>query len=386
MRHFPAASACVLLAAAVFSTAQRPPLADLSGVIRDADCLLVVDDETQGTYFRYRLAGARGPMIYLETLAAERVAVPGKLAMDLESIERLADGRLVVLSERMRCLVGEEGIVAEYEGTLAEFGRRGLEGVAVRRLPDGGSRVAVLWEGGYPDVSHVPPGLRERAGHRALRPLVLVHDIKAGESPGRVRTSGAQRFFELDVPRPRGREPRAQRFRAPDLVWASPSAASDEDGFIVLLSSQSLTPRPEYFNHWLQRFTAAGKRLGEPIDLNTLAPPEYLRINWEGLGWFEEGKSLVLVHERNTPIALAALVVELPEGWRAATAGGFTHVVQRGTEYYLTGPQQGRPPDGRLAAGTRLRLIEDAGSYARVRAENGVEAYVAAGSLKPLAD
>jgi hypothetical protein len=368
-------------------SAERPPLADHSGVLRDGDCLLVVDDEEPGIYFRYHLGGARGPMIYLETLPVERVSLPrGDLAIDLESLERLADGRIVVLSERLRSLISAEGVVAEYEGTLGEIGRRGLEGVAVRRLENGSSRVAVLWEGGYPDLNQLPPALHQRVGGRAYRPRILVHDLKPGESPGRIYTHGALRFFELEVPRPRGREPRAQRFRAADLVWALPSGSQDGEGFIVLLSSQSLTPRMEFHYHWLQRFTAEGKPVGEPLDLNVLVPPQYLRINWEGLGWFEEGESLVLVHERNTPIPLVALVVELPESWRVAGAAGrLTHVIERETEYYLAGPQQGRPPDGKFAAGTRVRVLESAGSYARVRTENGVEAYVSSEALQPLA-
>lgn len=382
MRQLTLLPLCLLLA--TDAAGQRPTLADHSGVIRDGDCLLVVDDEEEGIYLRYHLQGARGPLIYLESLPVERVSLDGaKLALDLESIERLADGRLVVLSERLRSLIGTDGVVAEYEGTLGEIGRRGLEGVAVRRLENGSSRVAVLWEGGYPDLNQLPPALRQRVGNRAYRPRVLVHDLKPGESPGRISTRGALRFFELEVSRPRGREPRAQRFRAADLVWNSPSAAEAGEGFIVLLSSQSLTPRMEFHYHWLQRFTAEGKPVGEPLDINTLVPPQYLRINWEGLGWFEEGKSLVLVHERNTPIPLVALVLELPESWR--TTPRFTHVIENETAYYLTGPQQGRPPDGKFAAGTRVRLLETAGSYARVRAEGGVEAYVSCDALQPLA-
>jgi peptidoglycan hydrolase-like protein with peptidoglycan-binding domain len=62
----------------------------------------------------------------------------------------------------------------------------------------------------------------------------------------------------------------------------------------------------------------------------------------------------------------------------------FTHVVAADTEYYLTGPQQAHPPDGTLTAGTKITLLEEAGSYCRIRSEDGIEAYVSTDSLQPL--
>ncbi len=56
-------------------------------------------------------------------------------------------------------------------------------------------------------------------------------------------------------------------------------------------------------------------------------------------------------------------------------------IIAAPTEYYIAGPQQGRPPDGRFAAGTKVDLLQEAGSYARIRAENGVVAYVARSAL-----
>ena len=59
----------------------------------------------------------------------------------------------------------------------------------------------------------------------------------------------------------------------------------------------------------------------------------------------------------------------------------FSHVIAAETEYYTTGPQQGRPPDGKYPAGTNVSIVEDAGSYVLVRSERGVEAYVAADAV-----
>ena len=59
-----------------------------------------------------------------------------------------------------------------------------------------------------------------------------------------------------------------------------------------------------------------------------------------------------------------------------------THVITTESEYYTTGPQQGRPPDGTFQAGTKVSVVENAGSYSIVESENGVRAYVATDSLK----
>ncbi len=48
------------------------------------------------------------------------------------------------------------------------------------------------------------------------------------------------------------------------------------------------------------------------------------------------------------------------------------HVLNADTEYYLDGPQQSRSPDGTLEAGMQVTVIEDAGSYCRVRSEDVV--------------
>nr|ABZ08455.1 hypothetical protein ALOHA_HF4000APKG3D20ctg1g3 [uncultured marine microorganism HF4000_APKG3D20] len=52
------------------------------------------------------------------------------------------------------------------------------------------------------------------------------------------------------------------------------------------------------------------------------------------------------------------------------------------TVYYLTGPQQARPPDGSFQNGTRVALVLNAGSYSLVTSESGVTAYVSSGSLQ----
>lgn len=62
----------------------------------------------------------------------------------------------------------------------------------------------------------------------------------------------------------------------------------------------------------------------------------------------------------------------------------FTHELTKDESYYITGPQQARPPDGTFKAGTKVVLVREAGSYSQVKSETQVTAYVATGSLKAL--
>jgi len=65
-------------------------------------------------------------------------------------------------------------------------------------------------------------------------------------------------------------------------------------------------------------------------------------------------------------------------------AAGATHVIAHETNYYMSGPQQARPPEGSFAAGTKVTLISGAGSYSLVRSPDGIEAYVSTDALKAL--
>ena len=83
-----------------------------------------------------------------------RVPLPhASMATDLEAINVLADGRVVVLSERLRALFGESGMIADYGAPLSEFGKRGLEGLAVRRVKDSTSLVEVCGRGATPTTT-----------------------------------------------------------------------------------------------------------------------------------------------------------------------------------------------------------------------------------------
>lgn len=54
--------------------------------------------------------------------------------------------------------------------------------------------------------------------------------------------------------------------------------------------------------------------------------------------------------------------------------------------FYIGGPQQGRPPEGEFIKGTRVKVLENAGSYSVVRSEDGIEAYVSTGVISPASE
>ena len=319
LRSEPLAAAALLLGLAGCSGAPPAAITEASGVTLWNGDLCVVDDSVSGAYFRAPLSGkVNGPLIRLNDLGPVKVELPKVgLLVDIEGIERLADGRIVLLSERLRSLVGEDGLIVEYDYPLTEIGRRGLEGVAVRPLEDGSSRIAVLWEGGYPDVGSLQAQVESRLGPGPFRPYVFVHDLKPGAVAGRVRMEQGVGAFELEVPRPEGIEPEAQRFRAPDLVWHRLRDKGGEWGFIVLITSQNAVPEPEFLFHWLQRYDGAGGRIGEPLDLGKLLPPHVARANWEGLCWYEAGKKLLLVHEASRDLPAHVYILDLPRDWQS---------------------------------------------------------------------
>ena len=65
--------------------------------------------------------------------------------------------------------------------------------------------------------------------------------------------------------------------------------------------------------------------------------------------------------------------------------GGYTHRINfDDVAYYLTGPQQARPPEGSFNRHARVRLVRNAGSYSQVESETGSTAFVSTGALEEL--
>ncbi len=314
-----AALSALVLASCGPRPASFAVLNEVSGVTLHNGALYIVDDSIQGAYFRVSLGQPTiGRPIPLNSLHPEKVPLREVGPwVDLEAIDCLADGRIAVLSERIRGLIGDNGLIAEYDYPLSEFGRRGLEGLAVRRLPNRSSRIAVLWEGGYPDVGSLHPQLQQTVGLKPLLPLIFVHDLAPGAVLGRVRWESGLLRITLHPPVPEGAEPEAQRFRAPDLVWYRwPHAPGEPWGFLVLLSSQNSVQPQRFLHHWLQRFDLAGQPVGEPLNIADYVPARLGAANWEGLCWYQEGRSLILVHEGSPRRPPNAFILELPPAWR----------------------------------------------------------------------
>src|SRR5437763_604812 len=100
---------------------------EASGVARKGNDLLIVSDAAPGAYYTFDLSGERGPLIRLTPEKVVRHELGGTLAIDFESMDVLADGRVVALSERLRSLIGDKGLVLQYDDPLSELGERGLE-------------------------------------------------------------------------------------------------------------------------------------------------------------------------------------------------------------------------------------------------------------------
>ena len=60
-----------------------------------------------------------------------------------------------------------------------------------------------------------------------------------------------------------------------------------------------------------------------------------------------------------------------------------THRVTSRTQYYETGPQQGRPPEGSFDPGTEVVLLSDSsGSYVMVEAKDGRKGWIPKDALE----
>ena len=295
-------------------TQGRHPIGEASGVARHGDHVLLVDDERPGAYFRVRTPHERVSRIAPGDLEERRLGAVG-VAQDYESIAVLADGRVVVLSERHRALLSEEGIVAEYDDPLSEVGTRGLEGLAVRAQADGGSEVAVVWEGGFIRTRDLPLPLRSLMKDTTVNAVVLVHTVPAGAVNLDVRESPDVRVVTLKVPVIASRSSRDSSLRVPDVVWYR--LENGRWGFIAILNAFDVQR--------LQRFDAeTGEPVGEPLDLGLVESlPDSVRrleLNWEGLDWFVDGEALILVDDtsrnRDTTQSPYLVVLPLPDEWR----------------------------------------------------------------------
>jgi len=93
-----------------------------------------------------------------------------------------------------------------------------------------------------------------------------------------------------------------------------------------------------------------------------------------------------MIPQKQLRLAICILGLILAVGLSAVGCGGatYTHTVTVDAEYYRDGPQQARPADGALTAGTMVRLVRESGSYSLVETSDRVQVYVASNTLQPL--
>ena len=73
---------------------------EASGIARLGDELLIVGDGQAGAYYRFPLGDDRGAAIGIDRTRVTRVDLPrGGLALDLEAVDVLADGRVLHTTE-----------------------------------------------------------------------------------------------------------------------------------------------------------------------------------------------------------------------------------------------------------------------------------------------
>lgn len=291
-------------------------LCEASGVVRHGDCLLIVGDGTPGVYFSTPLDGEPGDVVTIDPArVTARPLAGGDVALDLEAIDVLADGRVVALSEQLRALIGKDGLIADYPDRFGGFAGKGLEGLAIRPNEDHprGSVVAALWEGGYPEKKHAPPDIWPLVKKHYLAPAVVLHTLPPGGKGWRFKGEDPQPYdlVTLAPPAPSRHSDEPAGYRASDLVWHRVKHRGDEHwGFIVLLNGEGGSDQVV-----LQRFAKDGTAVGDPLDLTETLPAELRRLKWEGLGWFEPGRRLVLVHDSKAGSALTAAIVRCPKDW-----------------------------------------------------------------------
>ncbi|MCA9753083.1 MAG: hypothetical protein KC591_12890, partial [Gemmatimonadetes bacterium] len=299
-----------------------------SGIARRGDEVVIVgDDDPELVFLPASTPRAGVALVPIRPDRLRRTRLPFSGASDLEGVAELADGRLVALSEDSRALWDEHGLVARFtDDSLAETGGRGLEGLAVRARPDGSSRIAVLWEGGYLDCAGADCD-------SARLPRIVVHDLAPGARDVELGPETALLDVRLHPPLLPGHEPFAQRFRGADLTWIELPDGSD--GFLVLLSSGAARlppagdaaecPLPDpggsprrWCHKWLLRFDENGRPVGDPLDLDTRIPADLAYENWEGLGWWERERRVVLCYDApwrpDDPVP-PILFLELPVEW-----------------------------------------------------------------------
>lgn len=64
----------------------------------------------------------------------------------------------------------------------------------------------------------------------------------------------------------------------------------------------------------------------------------------------------------------------------------FNAMITKETPFYLNGPNQQTPPNGRFHPGTRVRILSRHGNHVKVQAVGGLTGFVSATAVGPVAE
>lgn len=300
--------------------AQNCFIPEASGIVKVNNKLYIVSDDTVGKYYTYSLNGLNlsNRLLLNDCSRLDSIDLRfGKIKLDLEGISTIGNN-VVVVSERNRSLILVDSILKTYSERFTEFANRGIEGLDIKTLDQSRGKydIVAIWEGGYPVQQDITIALEYKKNNKSMPPFIIKYTTISNKI-----IKPSKRIIKLDMRKINKMidrksknygEPYANRFRAPDLVWY-------KDGFIVLLSSERSIPRKnkkEYKYKLLQRFDINGVPIGDPLDLKQVMGND-ISFNWEGLGWFIQDDSLILIHDskkenKNTSIQ----IVKIPNSWK----------------------------------------------------------------------
>ena len=106
-------------------------------------------------------------------------------------------------------------------------------------------------------------------------------------------------------------------------------------------------------------------------------------MNWQAVLGLAAIVLLTGCNPRPTPPQHKQPLTTQPDTDSVTSSSSYPAVISETSVYYTGGPQQGRPPEGEFIKGTRVQVLENAGSYSIVRSADGIEAYVSTDAINP---
>jgi len=104
-------------------------------------------------------------------------------------------------------------------------------------------------------------------------------------------------------------------------------------------------------------------------------------MNWQTVLGLTATVLLAGCNPRPTPPQHKQPLTTQPVNDSVTSSSSYPAEISETSVYYIGGPQQGRPPEGEFIKGTRVQVLENAGSYSIVRSADGIEAYVSTGAI-----